>query len=94
MNGSYEFVGLMITHATAAQFGNLYLSDNSYFYEKRKQNEFDGSLVVQALLIKPIDWLINPRKRGQLSKKGIDYVEGIVKDMMPITWDIYKSKIL
>ncbi len=86
---SNEFVGLMITHATASEYGNLNLNDNSYFDEKK--GDFSKTFIVNALLLKPVDWLAGYSKIGQLSEKGIKYVESVTKGMNPITWDDYNA---
>ena len=87
--GRDEFIGLMITHATASQYGNLDLSDDSYFDEKKA--DFSKTFIVNALLLKPVDWLVGYTKIGQLSSKGIKYVETITDGIKPITWDIYNA---
>ena len=83
-----EFVGLMITHAP--RYGNLDLSEKTYFY--KRWADFNNSYMVEALLLKPVDWLVNPKMKGILSKEGIVYVASIVKGINPITWDEHLKK--
>jgi hypothetical protein len=88
MQNQFEFVGLMLTHAK--EYGNIDLSDNSYFYEKHA--DFSDTYMVQTLLLKPSEWLTKPKKKGQLSKKGIMYVEGLIAGMQPISWNSYITR--
>src|ERR1700744_6616020 len=76
----YEFIGLMITHSLG--YGNVDLSDDSYFHEKLC--DFGNTCMVQALLLKPTDWLDNPIKKGQLSENGIRHMEKGTGELNPI----------
>jgi hypothetical protein len=80
------FKGLMITHSPG--YGNIDLSDPSFFRENG--NNFTSSNFVVALLLKPVDWLVDCEHLGKLSPAGIQYLKhnGVDK-FAPITWDEY-----
>ena len=91
MQDQATFKGLMITHSTG--YGNIDLSEGSYF--ENSMTDFTTTNFVVALLLKPVDWLVNPNVLGKLSSTGIAYLEANgVDQLTPLSWQQYlKPKI-
>ena len=81
------FLGRMITHSKA--FGNIEL-DNSHFDQKIDNNP-NPSYFVKNYLVKKQEW--GPYKTiGKLSEKGIQFIEGKLKNTNPEIWENYLTK--
>lgn len=81
------FLGGMITHSKA--YGNIKL-DDSHFAQKIDNNP-KPSFFVKNYLVKKQDW--SPYKQiGKLSQKGIEFIEGKLKNTNPEVWENYLTK--
>ena len=81
------FLGGMITHSK--EFGNIELN-NSHFNLKIDNNP-NPSHFVKNYLIKKQEW--GPYKKiGELSEKGIQFIERKLKNTIPEIWENYLDK--
>lgn len=86
MQDHATFKGLMITHSPG--YGNMDLSDASYF--ENNAADFTTTNFVVALLLKPVDWLVNPVILGKLSSAGIAFLESNgINQLAALSWRQY-----
>lgn len=92
-NGS--FIGGVLTHSKRSK--NV-LMKNEHFEAKDNNGKeyklsFDNTYLVIGRFVKPREW--GPyTKVGQLSKKGIDFIEELIGKLMAEHWDDYIQEFI
>lgn len=87
------FIGAMLTKSK--NFSDNILMEKSHFEEKDSRGSkykfyFNNTHLVKTELIKKEEW--KPfRKVGELTEKGIEFVESNIKKTSPILWEDYLS---
>ena len=90
-----SFIGAVLTHSS--RYGNNVLMAEEHFKktgtnDKKFEFQFGDSYLVKGKFIKLQDW--GPfTKIGELTKKGIDFVDSETKDLEPELWDDYFERI-
>lgn len=92
-----DFIGVMLTSSASDTWNNNFPLEEDHFHTHDSESipykiVFRKSSCVHLRLVKKSEWAPF-LKKGQLTKKGVEYIEEKIKDLKPISWDDYMATI-
>lgn len=85
-----SFIGAVLTHGKSERYPDNVPMQAEYFM-KKYEFKFNDTYLVGKRFVKPQEW--GPfTKVGQLTKKGVNFVDSCVKQYLPESWDDYINR--
>lgn len=88
-----DFIGAMITHSDKHE--NIKMNEEHFDNDSRHRVKYDKTFLAKGKFIKPETW--GPYKKvGQLTAKGIEFVNTSISDLVPEPFENYyrRNKLL